>query len=173
MGKIIQFPVDRIKKEQESNGYRNLIMLFEVADTVASCNFYLESAEYLFKEGNITQRELYALRRIGRQKRLKLAVPEQGPVKAEKPGTYTYTPEMGQREPEGCQMEAYRSYYSNHFFIDTPLTLKGRGIKFIRQYKPGDLLTSKKDGWNEYQVTELAFEKLKGQYAIAMERCLD
>ena len=44
MGKIIQFPVDRIKKEQESNGYRNLIMLFEVADTVASCNFYLESA---------------------------------------------------------------------------------------------------------------------------------
>ena len=82
---------------------------------------------------------------------------------------------MGQQAPEGCQMEARRAYYGKHFFIDTPLTLKGRGITFIKAYKSQDLAESGqyKTGWNEYQVTNLAYEKLKSQYAISFECCLD
>lgn len=38
---IIQFPV------QHSNGYNNLIQLFEICDSLESCNFYLESVEQL------------------------------------------------------------------------------------------------------------------------------
>ena len=95
MCKIIQFP-----KRTESNGFKNLKALFEICGSVESCNFYLESAEQLYKSGNVTENELYTLRRIGRQKRLSLANPEPEPVKADKPGTYTYTPEMGQKEPK-------------------------------------------------------------------------
>lgn len=170
MCRILNFPTNRI---QNSNGYKNLVALFEICDTVESCNFYLEAVENLFQNGNITEKEMYTLRRIGRQKRLALATPEQEPQKADKPGTYTYTPEMGQKKPEGCQMEASRAYYGKHFFIDTPLQLKGRGITFLKQYKPGDLYNDKKNGWNHYQVTNRAFEKLKEKYSISMECCLD
>lgn len=167
MCKIIQFPV------KESNGYKNLSALFNICESVESCNFYLESVEQLFEDGSITEKELHTLRRIGRQKRLELATPAQEPQKADEPGTYCYTPEMGQKKPEGCQMEASRAYYGKHMYIDTPMTLKGRGITFLKQYKPGDLCTNRKDGWNHYQVTNLAFEKLKAQYTISMECCLD
>lgn len=167
MCKIIQFPV------KESNGFKNLTALFEICDTVESCNFYLESVEQLFQNGSITEKEMYTLRRIGRQKRLKLANPEQEPQKAEMPGTYTYTPEMGQKKPEGCQMEASRAHYGKHMYIDTPMTLKGRGITFMKQYKLGEPLDSRKAGWNQYQVTNLAFEKLKEKYTISMKCCLD
>lgn len=168
MSKIIQFPT------QETNGYKNLVALFEICDTVESCNFYLETVENLYNNGDITERELYTLRRIGRQKRLKLATPEQEPIKAEKAGTYLYTPEMGQQKPD-CQMEASRSYYGKHLFIDTPLEIKGRGITFIKKYTSKDFANpnNHKIGWNEYQVTNLAFEKLKTQYTISMECCLD
>lgn len=167
MCKILNFPV------QDSNGYKNLLTFFEMCDTVKSCNFYLESAEYLFEKGNITQRELYTLRRVGRKKRLALAAPApQEPQEATGPGVYCYTPEMGQKRPE-CQMEASIGHYGRHYFIDTPLQLKGRGITFLKQYKPGDLRTSRKDGWNVYQVTSLAYEKLQKQYTISVERCLD
>lgn len=167
MCKIIQFPV------KESNGYKNLVTLFEVCDNLESCNFFLDSVEQLFENGSITETEMYTLRRIGRQKRLELAAPApQKSQEAEKPGTYTFTPEMGQSRPE-CQMEASRAYYGKHMYIDTPLELKGRGITFLKQYKPGDLYDSRKDGWNLYQVTNLAFEKLKKQYTISMECFLD
>lgn len=169
MCKVIEFPVNRI---QNTNGYKNLVALFEICDSVESCNFYLESIEQLYENGSITEKELYTLRRIGRQKRLELATPAQEPQKAEKPGTYCYTPEMGHSRPE-CQMEASRAYYGKHMYIDTPMTLKGRGITFLKQYKPGDLFTNRKDGWNHYQVTNLAFEKLKEKYTISMECCLD
>lgn len=79
MCKIIQFP-----KRAESNGFKNLKALFEICNSVESCNFYLESAEQLFESGSITENELLALRRIGRQKRLSLANPVSEPVKAEK-----------------------------------------------------------------------------------------
>lgn len=143
MCKIIEFPVNRVKKI-ESNGYKNLKALFEVSASVTTCNFYLEAVEDLFQ-------------------------------KAEKHGSYLYTPEMGQQEPEGCQMKASLSYYGKHYFIDTPLELKGRGISFIKKYSARDFVdpNNKKIGWNEYQVTKLAYEKLKKQYAISFECALD
>lgn len=162
MCKIIQFKV------KETNGYKNLVALFEICDTVESCNFYLESVEQLFQNGNITEKEMYTLRRIGRQKRIKLATPDQEPQKAEKAGTYLYTPEMGQKEPEGCQMEASRSYYGGHYYIYTPLDIKGRGITFTDKCNSG-----RRSGWNCYRVTNKAYEKLESQYAISMECCLD
>ena len=69
MSKIIQFPT----KEQPHNGYKNLVALFEVCSSKEGCDFYLSTAEELFKTGKITESELYTLRRIGRQKRLKFA----------------------------------------------------------------------------------------------------
>ncbi len=161
MSKIIQFPVNR--KREYSNGYNNLAALFEITSTVEACNEYLEMAEMLFSKNNISQEELYTLRRMGRQKRLSLANPEPEPIKAETPGTYTYTPEMGQKEPEGCQMKATRAYYGKHYYINTVVELKGRGITLLEQ----------RDGLNRYQVTNLAFEKLKERYTISMECCLD
>lgn len=171
MCKIIQFPTNRIQK---SNGFKNLESLFEICDSLEACNLYLNSAEQLFENGSITENELYTLRRVGRQKRLDLATPApQEPHETTKPGTYCYTPEMGQKKPDGCQIEATRAYYGKHMYIDTPMTLKGRGITLLKQYKPGDLLTDRKNGWNHYQVTNLAFKKLKEQYTISIECCLD
>lgn len=174
MCKIIEFQANRIKKV-ESNGYKNLKALFEVCASVTTCNFYLEAFEELFQKTQISENEMLTLRQIGRQKRLELANPKQEPQKAEKPGTYLYNPEMGQQEPEGCQMEANLSHYGKHYFIDTPLDLKGRGISFIRKYSEKDFAdpNNKKVGWNEYQVTKLAYEKLKNKYAISYECALD
>lgn len=160
MCQIIQFPT------KETNGYKNLVALFEVCDSVESCNFYLETVENLYNNGDITEKEMYTLRRIGRQKRLKLATPEQEPTKAEKAGTYLYTPEMGQKKPEGCQMEAGLCYYGGHYWIRTSLELKGRGII---ENEP----VNKNKSIRQYTVTKRAFEKLKEQYTISMECCLD
>ena len=88
---IIQFPV------QHSNGYNNLIQLFEICSSLESCNFYLESVEQLFQKGYISEKEMYTLRRIGRGKRLELAQPEEQEAQdATEPGVYQYTPEMGE-----------------------------------------------------------------------------
>lgn len=167
MSKIIQFP-----KRTESNGYKNLVALFDICDNVESCNFYLESAEQLYKSGNVTENELYTLRRIGRQKRLSLANPEPEPAKIEVPGVYHYTPEMGQKQPEGCQMEAGLCYYGSHYWVDTPIALKGRGITEIEaSWVEG--CQKQIEHWRSYRVTKKAFEKLKEQYCISMECCLD
>lgn len=176
MCKIIQFPVKSAVSvtKAESNGYKNLKTLFEICDNIESCNFFLESAEQLRASGNITEGELYALRRIGRTKRLELANPPADPQPVTTPGTYAYTPEMGQQKPE-CQIEAQRSYYGKHFYLDTPLELKGRGITFIKKYSEKDFVVPNnyRIGWNEYQVTELAFEKIKKSYTVSMECFLD
>ena len=42
-------------------------------------------------------------------------------------GLHCYTPEMGQRKPD-VKLEARLSHYGNHYIVDTPLELKGRGI---------------------------------------------
>lgn len=169
MCKIIQFP-----SKSESNGYKNLKALFEICDNIESCNFYLESVEQLRASGHITENELYTLRRIGRTKRLELANPPADPQPVTTPGTYTYTPEMGQQKPE-CQIEAQRSYYGKHFFLDTPLELKGRGVTFIKKYSENDFTNTSdhRIGWNEYKVTELAFEKIKAAYTVSIECYLD
>lgn len=170
--KIIQFPV---KQQGVSNGYDNLARLIAVAATTDVLNFYMESIEELEKNGALMDGEAEKLVEQGRVKRFEIAAPEpQEPERAEGAGVYSYTPEMGEQKPD-CQMEAQLSYYGKHYFVDTPLELKGRGITLIKQYgendfsHPGDYRV----GWYEYQVTKLAFEKLKEKYSISMERYLD
>lgn len=155
---IIQFP------KAHSNGYMNLTALFEVCYSVESCNFYLETAEQLYQNESITENEFLTLRRIGRQKRLVLANPKSQQIKADKPGTYMYTSEMGQEKPEGCQIEAGLSYYGKHYWLKTKLELKGRGITENAPYN---------DGFKSYTVTKRAFEILKTKYAISFESYLD
>lgn len=89
-----------------------------------------------------------------------------------KPGVHLYTPEMGQRTPE-TNMEARLSWYGKHYYVDTPLELKGRGI--TKEDDPCWVKGSRQqiEGWKTYRVTKKAFEKLKEQYPIAMERSLD
>ena len=88
-----------------------------------------------------------------------------------RPGVHLYTPEMGQRKPETI-MEAQLSYYGKHYYVNTPLELKGRGItEQSANWIPG---TRKQiEGWRSYRVTKRAFEKLKEQYPISMECLLD
>ncbi len=160
---------------KENAAYKNLSALFQISSSVEGCNFYLDTAEKLYEAGKITAKDLYTLRRIGRQKRMTLANPPQEPQKADTAGVYTYTPEMGQQKPDGCQMEASRAYYGKHVYIDTPLALKGRGITFLKTYDSDQLTESGKykTGWNSYQVTNHAFDLLKAKYAISWESCLD
>lgn len=172
MAQIIRFPV---KTQAVSNGYDNLSRLIAVAATKEVLNFYVESIEQLEKSGKLLDGEAQKLTEQGREKRLEMAKPdpvEKEPV--ENPGVYCYTPEMGQKKPD-CQMEASRGYYGKHWFIDTPLEIKGRGITFLKKYTDKDFCTPGhyRVGWNEYRVTNKAFDKLKEQYTISQEVCLD
>jgi hypothetical protein len=91
-------------------------------------------------------------------------------------GVHIYYPEMGERRIN-AQLEAQLSYYGNHYYIDSPVELpRERGIKFLKRYEAKDFVNgeaNRKVGWYEYKVTIRAFEKLKQQYSIVMERLLD
>lgn len=166
MAQIIQFPV---KEQVVSNGYNNLSRLISGAETTEALNWYIESMERLEKAGNLLDGEAQKLEEQGKKKRLEMSAAD--PV--EVPGIYCYTPEMGGQKPD-CQMEASRGYYGKHWFIDTPLELKGRGIEFIKKYQEKDFCSKDhRAGWNEYRVTNRAFEKLQEQYTISQELFLD
>lgn len=172
MAKIIQFPV---KEQVASNGYDNLARLIAVTTTLDSLNFYIESIRQMDEKGYLLDGEAEKLTEQGRKKRLEISRPDpQEPERVEGVGVYSYTPEMGQQKPE-CQMEASLAYYGKHYFVDTPLKLKGRGITLLRQYEEKDFCTpgNRKVGWYEYRVTKKAFEKLKTEYSISMECLLD
>lgn len=86
-------------------------------------------------------------------------------------GVHSYYPELGERKPE-VKMEASLGYYGSHYYVDTPLDLKGRGITLLDScWVPG--CQKEVEGWKSYRVTKKAFEKLKAEYPIAMERLLD
>jgi hypothetical protein len=91
-------------------------------------------------------------------------------------GVHSFTPEMGERKVN-CQLEARLSYYGKHYFVDSPTQLpKGRGIEFLSQYDAKRFVNgaaNRKVGWFEYKVTTRAFEVLKDNYSISMERNLD
>lgn len=88
-----------------------------------------------------------------------------------RPGLHLYTPEMGERKPETV-MEAQLSHYGKHYYINTPLELKGRGITELEAYwHEGS--KKQQEGWHSYRVTKKAFEKLKEKYPISMESLLD
>lgn len=156
---IINFPTNKI---QNTNGYKNLVALFEICDSVESCNFYLESVKNLYNNGDITEKELYTLRRVGRQKRIELANPKKESQAVNGAGQYNYTPEMGEEKPD-CQIEAQMFCYGGiHYHLKTTLELKGRGISKNDDYS---------DGAHSYTVTKLAYEKLQKLYTISY-RCL-
>jgi hypothetical protein len=77
-------------------------------------------------------------------------------------GVHAYTPEMGERKVN-TQIEARLSHYGNHYFLDTILKLKGRGIKLIHC----------ENETYRYMVTWRAFDKLKETYSIGMKQHLD
>lgn len=84
-------------------------------------------------------------------------------VEATKPGEYAYYYE-DQKPPVNCDFSAQLSYYGKHYFLrplrdDLP-RLHGRGIAY-----------NESDGW--YTVTRRAYAKLKEQYKISYEMCLD
>lgn len=88
-------------------------------------------------------------------------------------GTHAYYPEMKERKPN-CQMEARLSHYGKHYFVDTPIELKGRGIEFLKTYRAEDFVRpSHRVGWNSYKVTVNAYRKLEEQYSISREVMLD
>lgn len=86
-------------------------------------------------------------------------------------GVHRYTPEMGQRKPE-VKMESSLAYYGKHYFIDTPLELKGMGITEVESNWV-DGCQKQIENWRSYRVTKVAFEKLRTQYPISMECLLD
>ena len=154
---IIQF------KPKESTAFVNMKGFFEACNNLDTCNFYLKSVELLADQNEITEREMFTLRRIGRQKRIELAHPQQTKEEVTHNGTYLYTPEMGQQKPD-CQIEASLSYYGKHYHLYTDLELKGRGIT-------SDGKDSK--GRNRYTVTTRAYKLLEQQYTISYESLLD
>lgn len=87
-----------------------------------------------------------------------------------------YHPEMNQARPENTEIDARLSYTGRHWNLKTPLTLKkARGIKFDGVLKAEELTEAAqhKAGWNEYTVTQKAFDKLDAQYKISAEFLLD
>lgn len=84
-------------------------------------------------------------------------------VHADKPGEYAYCYEM-QQAPTNCDFSADLGYYGKHYFLrplrdDLP-RLSGRGITYDEQR-------------NTYTVTLRAYDKLKEQYRMKRETCLD
>lgn len=85
---------------------------------------------------------------------------------------HLYTPELKQPKPE-AQIEARLSHGGRHYFLDTPLTLAGRGVNHLRTYEAKDLTTPRKVGWNSYRVTEAAFRAICDKHAVSYEMLLD
>lgn len=84
-------------------------------------------------------------------------------VHADKPGEYSYCYEM-EKAPTGCDFSASLSYYGKHYYLrplrdDLP-QLRGRGISYDEQR-------------STYTVTRRAYDKLKEQYRMSFETCLD
>lgn len=83
-------------------------------------------------------------------------------------------PEMGEKRRDDSQIEASPGHYGKHYYIKTPLSLKGRGIKHLHTLQPNDFVDpqNRKVGWNEYVVTLLAMENLAKQYVVTGESLL-
>lgn len=84
-------------------------------------------------------------------------------VQATSPGEYSYCYEM-QQAPTGCDYAADLAYYGKHYFLrplrDGLPPLHGRGITYDAEQ-------------GTYMVTLRAYDKIKAQYKIKRETCLD
>ncbi len=89
-------------------------------------------------------------------------------------GMHFHYPEMGEKRREDSQIEASLGHYGKHYYIKTPLTLKGRGIEHLHTLSPDDLAESArhKAGWHQYKVTLLAMKKLAESYVVTGELLL-
>jgi hypothetical protein len=89
-------------------------------------------------------------------------------------GVFGYYPEMGDAKPE-ADIEAQLSYSGKHYFLSTPLELKGRGVTFVKKFRPEELTPKgqRKAGWNEYRVTMAAFDRISKAYRVSRENLLD
>lgn len=81
-------------------------------------------------------------------------------------GLTSYYPEMGEAKP-AAQIEARLSHYGKHWYLSTPLTLKGRGIEFQETHTD-----ERRSGWNRYKVTERAFGQICKLHAVSSESLL-
>ena len=84
-------------------------------------------------------------------------------VHADKPGEYAYYYET-QHAPTGCDFSAELAHYGRHYFLrplhDSLPRLHGRGISYDEER-------------GTYTVTLRAYAKIKEQYRISRETCLD
>ena len=84
-----------------------------------------------------------------------------------------YYPELNEAKPE-AQIEASLAHYGKHWFLRTPLTLKGRGVVDRGPLKASELTEKgqRLAGWNQYKVTERAFKTICDQYEVVTESLL-
>ncbi len=84
-----------------------------------------------------------------------------------------YHPEMGEQRPAG-DIEAKLCHSGKHWYLTTPLMLRGRGIRHTGTLEASDLTPQgqRKVGWHQYKVTDLAVSKLQTQYAMTVEMLL-
>ena len=87
--------------------------------------------------------------------------------------TQHFYPEMGEAKPQNVSGEISHSHYGKHYFVKTPMELKGRGIVFIDTYNENNCNNPAKFGWNNYKVTNRAMEILEAKYEFSMELLLD
>lgn len=84
-------------------------------------------------------------------------------VEAKKPGEYAYCYEIA-HAPTGCDFSADLSYYGKYYFLrplhDGLPRLHGRGITYD-------------EARNTYMVTCRAYEKIKAEFKVSREMCLD
>lgn len=79
----------------------------------------------------------------------------------------TYYPEMGEKKP-AAQIEAALGHYGKHYYLWTPLALKGRGIVYLEtdtehnHPTPGHY----RIGWHRYKVTIRAYERLCHDFSV-------
>lgn len=77
-----------------------------------------------------------------------------------------FYPEMGEKPPV-AHMEARLAHYGRHYFVYTPLELKGQGITSKGTFT--GVSGSRKNGWNVYMVTTRAMAKLETKYRVSHE----
>jgi hypothetical protein len=85
-----------------------------------------------------------------------------------------YYSEMNESRPADAVIDAHLSHYGKHYFIKTPLVLKGRGIEYRGTLKAEELtpMAQHKTGWHEYIVTLKAMERLEKEHKVAIEMLL-
>lgn len=86
-----------------------------------------------------------------------------------------YTPEMGERRPDDAVIDAALGHYGKHYYLKTPLVLKGRGIEYLGTLTAGELVSQAqhKVGWHSYKVTCAAMERIEREHKTACESLLD